>query len=93
MHSGKETPTVTPEQIAILKVFTKPNKNYAPVQPSVIMTTAGGAKEHGSSWASKLYSATDMKDLERCGLIEKFSGVFDGFWVLTDLGIACRRIA
>lgn len=87
------TPTVTTEQIAILKSFTKPNKNYTPIAPSLVMTSAGGGKEHGSSWARVLFSEKDLNALESCGLVEKCTIVWDHFWVLTDLGIACRRMA
>lgn len=84
---------ITAAQVAILKAFTKPNKNYVPVAPSLVMTASGGAKEHGSSWATILYSAKDLTELEAYGLVQKAKIVWDDFWVLTDLGIACRRLA
>ena len=85
------TPTVTAAQIAILKSFKKANKPYSPIAPSLVRTVAGGAVEPAPGIG--LFSAADMAALEACGLVEKFTVVWDEFWVLTDLGIACRRMS
>ena len=86
-----ETPTVTLNQIAILKAFTKTNKTYSPIAPSLVRTSGGGAVEPTPGIG--LFSKEDMNALEACGLIERFSVLWDDFWILTDLGIATRRMA